>query len=461
VRWGTLGNLALFGAVAAFNAVVLPWIGASDSQFHLRYAEAIYNGELPSGGSTVAAHPPLYYAIIAGLVGQFLAVDAIPISAAIVRSFNIVLGCGLVVVLAWAGWRIVNVRKAQFAIALPALSVLITPFVRVAGDVYNDTLATLLASAALALSIVLLRDGPRRHLVILLACVSVIGMATRSTFVVTLGLAMISIVVAYLLHGRGSLGHRFVRGFTPVAIVVAIVIATSGWFYLLNLERSGSWFRSRPQAPFAGRDYKSLGDNLSNPDYYLVPITRLLGFRDWQGFFPFNGMISALVSVICLAGVLWWLLERSRWRSLLSAPGDRAVVALLAVQLAGLYAMQLQHATGWGNINLRYFLPGLIVFGIILTVGSLAWPRLRGQLAVTVMAVLAAGAVLDVAWFATPKVGEASAQNPLSYVSTAVANNAIPFVLVPLLFGAMLAGLVIVAASLFVATRPVSPAPGR
>jgi len=458
VRWGTLGNLLLFGGVAAFNAVVLPWIGASDSQFHLQYAEKLYNGELPPGSSTVAAHPPLYYALVAGLVGQFLAADAIPISAAIVRSLNILFGCGLVLVLAWAGWNLVRTRRAQFAIAVPGLSVLITPFVRVAGDVYNDTLATLLASSAIALSIALLRRGPQRRLVIVLAIVAVLGMATRSTFVVTFGLAMAAVVVAYLLHGTGTRRRRLGYGLGIAGAISAVVVATIGWFYLLNLERSGSWFRSRPQSPFAGRDYTSLGENLIDPNFYLVTVTRLLGFRDWAGFLPINGAVSAVISLVCLSGLIWWMLENSRWRSLFATAESRAVAALLVVQLAGVYAMQLQHATGWGNINLRYFLPGLAVFGIVLAAGSLAWPRLRGQLAVAVMAILAAGAVIDVAWFAAPKVDMVSTVNPLAYAPSAVAANAIPVFIVAILVLAMIAGLATVSASLLRATRPAPTA---
>jgi len=457
VRWGTLGNLILFASVSGFNAVVLPWIGAADSRFHLRYALAVFEGRLPVAESIVAAHPPFYYLVVGAFAGPLMQAEHVPVATALVRIFNISLGCALILVLAWLAWNIGGRKRDALAIALPALSVLITPFVRVAGDTYNDSMATLWATTTLALAIVLLKRGPQRHLLIILAVVSVFGMSTRSTFVVSFGLAMIAVVVAFLLHGTGSRRRRILTGAGTAAAMTATVVAAIGWFYLLNLQRSGSWFRSRPQAPFANRDYKSLGDNLTNPEYYLVTVGRLLGFRDWQGFFPFNGTVSLVISAVCLVGVIFWLRSRRREGSIIRPGAQLAIVILLAVQLLGLYAMQLQHATGWGNINLRYFLPGLLVLGLFLSLGALTWPRLRGQLVTLILAILAVGAAFDVLWFVTPKDDNGIAEvNPFMYLPEAVAINSFPAITPLLLLVGMLVGLLITGFALFKATEPAA-----
>jgi len=183
-------------------------------------------------------------------------------------------------------------------------------------------------------------------------------------------------------------------------------------------------------------------------------VTRLLGFRDWQGFLPINGFVSSAIVIVCVVGCAWWFGSSSRWRRVLSSVASRVIVALFVVQGIGLYAMQLQHATGWGNINLRYFLPGLMLFGVILATGSLAWPRLRGQLAVVIMALLALGAIGDIVWFAAPMYKKISIENPIAFLPTALANNAIPFAIVPVLGVAVIAGLAVVSVALLAATRP-------
>jgi hypothetical protein len=460
VRFGTLGNLVLFASVSGFNAVVLPWIGAADSRFHMRYMLAVWHGTLPADHSIVSAHPPFYYALFAPIVGPLLEEEHFTIAVVIVRAANIVFGAICLLVLAWAGWNLSSTRKAAFAIAVPGLAGLITPYIRVVGDTYNDGLATLFATSALAIAIVMIKRGVTRGSAITLAVVSVLGMSTRATFVVTFGLALIALIAAVLLHGSGTRFARFKEGAASAIAIGLIVVAAIGWFYVFNMQRSGSWFRSHPAAPFAARDYASLTDNLTNPDFYLVTIARLLGFRDWVGMFPFNGTISIAISAICGIGLVFWLLTRRRWKSILSKRTDLLIAILLILQMLGLYAMQLQHATGWGNINLRYFLPGLLVFGVVMAIGALQWRRLRGQLVTVLMAVLGAGAALDVVWFSSPMVRHVPTQNPLTYFPQSVIGNGLPVAVVVVLVVGMIGGLLIAGASLFRATAE-GPIPRR
>jgi len=456
LRWGTLGNVILFVSVAGFNALVLPWIGAADSKYHMNYMTAVYNGELPVSRSIVAAHPPFYYWLMSRFVGGLLVTDHFTMAVAITRAANIGFGVLLILVLAWIGWMLGGARRIQLAIALPGLSVLITPFVRVAGDTYNDTLATLFATTALALAIALLKRGPSWQLVVALGVISVLGMSTRSTFAAPLGLALLALLASFLLHGTGSRARRFWQGVVSTAAIGAAVVAAIGWFYLRNQQLSGSWFRSRPKAPFAGRDYHSLGDNLTDPNYYLVTVARLLGFRDWAGWLPINGTISLIVSAVAIVGLVVWLVSGGRWKRIVEPVANRLILVLLLALFIGVYVMQLQHAIGWGNVNLRYFLPGLLVLGLVLALGTLAWSRLRGQLTVAVMTVLALGAVADVMWFVTPMYKRVVTENPLGFLPTAVANNHLPFAVLPIAALGMLIGLLITGFALFKATEPAA-----
>jgi len=457
LRWGLLGTIVAFVSTAGINAVVVPWTGAFDSRFHMNYILAVYRGELPDPAGIVSAHPPFYYLLMSGLVGRLLETDHFTLAVAITRAVNIGFGVATILVLAWIGWMLGGARKTALAIALPAISVLITPFIRIAGDVYNDVLSTLLCVIAIALAIALLKRGPRVPLVLALGVVSVVGMSTRSTFVASFGLSMLALIAAFAIHGSGSRARRGLTGVGIVAAIGAVTMAVIGWFYLRNYQLSGSWFRSRPKQAGGGRDYQSLSDNLMNPDYYLVAFARLLGFRDWAGWLPVNGAVSLVISAVCVTGLIIWLVRSARWRSLLATVEQRLIAVLLVALLVGVYAMQLQHATGWGNINLRYILPGIVSLGLILAAGALAWERARGQLVTVILAILAVGATFDVVWNVGPRDEYVSTSNPLAHVPTALAENGVPFAILPILLLGMLVGLLITGIALFRATEPAAP----
>ncbi|WBU37762.1 ArnT family glycosyltransferase [Homoserinibacter sp. YIM 151385] len=471
VRWGLLGVVALYLATVAFNIVVLPWRGAADSYDHMDYIWQVWNGHLPApyghelpgmkepdpGGTTrhaTASHPPLYYLLMAGLVGPLLDSGAWESAVLVTRIFNALVGLAILGVAAWLGWRVGGRLRAPLAIALPATTVLVTAFMKVAGDSYNDAFATLWASVVLACAIVALLEGPRRTLLIVLGIAAVLGVATRSTIVVTAALGVIAVIAAFVVHRpEWRLRRRIGVGVGYGAAVLVAGVAAIGWYFLFNLERSGSWFRSRVQTAVAGREKKSLLDNLSDPDFYLVVPGRLLGLRDWNGLLPINFPLSLLLSAICIAGLV--ILARRARRA--AAPGRLPVilvVVLAAVQLAGLYAMQLQHATGWGLINIRYFLPGLLIIGMVLAVGSLGYERARGWVATAVIAVLAGAAFVDSVWFLSRFVEDATPLSILRRVADRVEKNGVPLETLPVLAVLAVVALAVVAAALHRATAP-------
>lgn len=462
VFWGVVAVLVLYLSVAGFNAVVVPWSGAADSRFHMEYVLAVSEGHLPVASNVVAAHPPLYYLLASWLVGGLLHNDQYVLAVAVLRIANIAVGAVTLLVLAWAGWKLGGRWRDQLTIALPAVSVLLTPYIRVVGDVYNDALSTLWATAALAISAVIIRRGPSVAALVVLGVLSVLGMATRATFIVTFGLTLVAIVVALVLWPAGRIRHRIRAGIVACVVSIAAVVLTSGWFYLLNLERSGSWFRSRTEAPFAGRPYTSLTDNLTNPDFYLVTAGRLLGFREWSGLAPVNFALSYLLTALCLVGLVLVTARGSRWRAVVADRRLFAVVVFFLVQMLGLYAMQLQHATGWGNINLRYFLPGLLVMGVVLALGALGFERARGQVVTAVLAVLAGGALVDAVWYASPKVDQVVSGALVPNLLGALAANGFPALTVlPLALG-IVVGLLVAGVALFKVTAPAAtPIPLR
>ena len=415
VRIGLIAVVALYLVLAIYQAVTIRIAGAADSYGHLDYIWQVFNGHLPDGYGyeldgrrgpsetdrhLTAAHPPLYYALLAPLLGPLLAAGNWELATAIARGINIVFGLGVLVTLAWAGWRLGGRLRSTLVLVVPAIGVLIVPFMRIAGDNYNDVLAILFSTIALTVSCIILREGPSVRWGVILILLSVAGMATRSTYIATLGLSMLALAAAYVMHRPDiSLGRRIGRIVGWWAATAVAVIGSIGWFYLRNFVASGSWFRSRPQQPVRGREYHSVLDNLTNIDFYLIVPSRLLGIKQWNGLLPINIHISILVSAVCLVGLIVWLTRGGRWARIISTPSSRAIALLALAQVLALYVMQLQHATGWGNLNPRYLLPGLLVFAFLLALGATAWPQLRGQLAVGIVGILALAGMVDAIWF--------------------------------------------------------------
>jgi hypothetical protein len=432
-RVGLIAVAVLYLALAVFQASTLRIEGAADTYGHMDYIYQLSQGHLPDGygyelkaGSSrgpnanhlTAQHPPLYYVLMLGLTWPFWQTGDWEAATVVTRIANITFGLAIAAVLSWAAWRLGGALRRQLAIVVPAMGVLMVPFMRVAADSYNDVFATLTSTLALAVVLVMLRHGPTRRLQIVLAVTCVIGMATRSTFIVSLAIALAGLAVAHLVHRRDRPLRARIGGFIGWwAGILGTVVVSIGWFYLLNIERSGYWYRARPKAPILNRDEQTTLDVLMNPDYYLVIANRLLGFRDWAGIFDHGRELSFAISLICAIGVAWWLLRGGRLRRVLGDPTRWTVVAFAAVNVVGFFLEQLTHATGWGNINPRYLLPTMLVTAFVLGIGSLAWRRLRGLLAVAIIGVLGLGTMIEMIWFMS--LAGRDAFNPPMILTTA------------------------------------------
>jgi hypothetical protein len=446
---GAVAVVVLYLGTAVAAVLIVPWAGSADSGYHMVYIQAVWNGTLPPMGNPVAAHPPSYYWFLSLFVGGLVEDHRIT-AVIIVRLFNVGIGAITALVVYVIAWRLAAGRwRVPLAVTASAIAVLMVPYIRVAADVYNDAVATLWATIALGLAIELLRRRPTVLLVAGLTAVNVLGMSTRATFVATLGLSLVALGVSFLVHAtHWSVVRRLLAGAALAAAIAVLSVLPMAWFYERNRAETGSWFRARVSQPFGGRDYQSLTDNLTNLEYWFVSVGRLLGFRQWDGLLPINFVVSFLVAGICLIGVLWFFLvgRRARLRALVADRGRLLVGLLFVLQVLAVYAMQLQHATGWGNINMRYLLPALLVFAVAYGLGANAWPRLRGALATAVIAILALGSLIDAIWYSSRKDGWVARGDLAGNLVDALQHNQVPVAIIalPMLLMAVgLAGVVV------------------
>ncbi len=410
-RIGVIAVAVLYLILAISQAITMRIEGGSDARAHLDYMYQLWHGHLPDGFGyeivtsvtpnpdkehLTASHPPLYYVLMLPFVAPFFAVGDWQGATVVTRIINIGFGLGVVAVLSWAAWRLGGAAKRTLAIAVPALAMLMVPFMRVAGDSYNDVLAALLSTIALAAAMIMLREGPTLRLQLAIAISAVLGVAVRATGAGTLGVVLVAILVAHLIFDTDRpVRVRLRTAALWWAGILGTVAVTIGWFFVLNQQRSGSWWRSRPQTQTQRRERQSVVDVLTNPDYYLVIPNKMLGFRGWENYGEINLIVSPILTGVCALGVIIWLVRGQRWRRILTDRRKLAIAVMSIGMMGALAVMQLVQANGWGNINPRYFLPGMIITGFLLAIGALAWPT-RGLVAVAVMAVLAIGGILEV-----------------------------------------------------------------
>jgi len=390
----------------------------------------------------VAQHPPLFYVLLAPLVGPLIAEGNIMAAVGLTRLINIFFGAACVAGLAWGGWLCGGRRKRQIALATAGLAGLIYPFIKVAGDAYNDTLLVLVSTITLCFICLLLRQGPRRSLLVWLGLLSVLGMATRASYISLLFISLLAIWLAFLLHRKSSFLKNTLQAAVINSVIIGLIFITIGWFYIRNYHLSGSWARATASQAWVGRPYRSLTDVITGIDIWIVIPGRLLGLKIWESLLPINHIVSLLISAVAGAGVYIWSRQSRFVQQLRQSRVRGAVFGLLLLHCLLLFGQQLVHATGHGLINPRYFLPMLLPLGLFLAYGLLAWPRVRGLAVSSVMIIFQAAVVMNSMWLLTTT--HASLQlSPDPWqrlIIFTVERNHLPAAILPILIGGMLLG---------------------
>ncbi len=395
---GLLGVTFLYISVAGLVSVTTPWLARGDTVQHVDYTWRLWNGDIPrwSDGITyppfvkleghkaeaASANPPLFYMIHAPFVGPLLNGGHWHKAIAVGRAINIFIGVLCIAVLAWAGWLFGGTRRALFAVAVPALSVLMYRFTRLNVDYALDALVVLWATLSLIFNYKILQYGLRRKYLIGLALISVAGMATKAPYIVFLLVSLLAIVIASLMHGKGSTPRRIIKGGLISAGIFALVLAAIGWFYYFrNYKSHGNWFSSSPPGYTGGRKIQSLHDVLTNK--------KLWGLL----YSDFSVSATASVVLVSLALAGWLTTTRKAMRDYL---GDRAraiAIGLMALTALGTFIVQIKFATGIGSINFRYLLPAILPISLFLSAGLLAFKTTKGQLVSLLVLAMAASSI--------------------------------------------------------------------
>lgn len=396
---GVIGvMIAMVFGVAIF-ATAVPWRGTTDAPQHLDYAWQVSHGKLPEFWKGTKAplgrpkakiqfvshHPPLYYVLLAPIVGPLLDNGHWTIATAVARCVGIIIGMLCVLAMAWGGWLVGGTRRALFAVATPAIGSSLLAFY-VMGDIMNDGLLLLFATLALVFSILVIKNGMRNWYTALLAIICLGGMATKASFIGTLPVVFVALLVGALLHNtQTKIWQRILPAVKSVVIIVIVIAIGIGWFYARNYQLSGSPFRNRPvgsaQKVFKSPEpviYETLPDVLTAGDTWSMLTTGLYG-RPWQILPRVGGQaINFWPSVLVICAVTYGAVAQA-WQSRRKLTYIMwIVIGLMILQFVITYGQQILYSVGYGGVNRRYLLPAWLPFSLFMATGALYFKKLRG-----------------------------------------------------------------------------------
>jgi hypothetical protein len=397
----TFGRLALVCTVGAAVLLALTRLLAvapyatGDEPAHVDYAYQVWHGRLPvfeeglelrPAGAWIppvqwtAQHPPLYYLVIAPLVGP-LADAGLPVAAVYAARGVSVLILGALVVAAWWSARQLAGSSSPTARVLPTVTAFVVACSATAVDAgasaYNDILAAALVTLLFGLVARAVRRGLDARLVAAISVVVALCALTRTSAMIAASVCGAAAVVAGLLPRAD--GRRHPRA--SLALVVAApaaVAATSGWFYLRNVRLTGSVTGGHP-------DWAAENQNrVVRPvrEVALDPVTweRLPNLFWWDGAVPRVVAVWVLLAVPALLGGVY-ALTAARRRTPAAAearPDTRARRVLLAafpvVAVVVAVTVQLVYVSTGGGPYPRSLLPVLLPFAFAVAAGLGRWP---------------------------------------------------------------------------------------
>ncbi|WIJ44224.1 glycosyltransferase family 39 protein [Curtobacterium citreum] len=424
-----------------------PPFNSGDEAAHFDYAVTVWHGHLPvfeDGLSIrspfgilppvqwVSQHPPLFYAILAPVVGPLW--DGGHLYAAVLagRAVNAVLAGLTVLASAWAARRVLPARPVVAAVA--AVVVAMTPmFLLVGGAVYNDLPNVAFGALAIGVGATAIRRGLSTRLVVLGAVVTAAGMLSRLSAVV-----FVAVVLVAFLCARGSgRWNRLPGKVLAVAVAAVAPVLAAGWFFLRNRQLTGNIAGSHPEwaAQNLRREQHGFVETVTDPGFWSGVFSVFRGhFADPWGWTWALLVVPLLLAVVVavVPGLRRSTLAPVRRRDL-DPRGDRLADALVALMLVAVFAavvfLQVRFTMQGGAAQARYGLPVVPVLAVAMAVGLTGLGRIVAPLVVTAWI-----AVAGYDWFAIVDLSRpaftAAATLPITRVAVALAVLALAVVVV-------------------------------
>ena len=382
---------AVFAAIAIGFAA--PPFNSADEAAHFDYAVTIWHGHLPvfQDGLTISSpfgtlppvqwvsqHPPLFYAILAPVVGPLWDSGQLYTAVLAGRGINAVLAGLTVLAVGWATGRVLPGRPAVSSVAAVVVS-LTSMFLLVGGAVYNDLPNVGFGALAIGVGATAIRRGLSWRLVTLGAVVTAGGMLSRLSFAVF----VVAVVVAFVVARRtGWWGTVLGKAIAVVVVGVAPVLS-AGWFFLRNRELTGNIAGSQPAwaAENLHRVHTGFVETVTARSFWTGV------FSVFRGHFKVDGEWTWLMLLVplllALVVVLVPALRRGRLRTRRTPLADALVAAMLVGVFVLVVFLQVRFTMQGGAAQARYGLPLMPVLAVAMAVGLTGFGRFVTPVLVT------------------------------------------------------------------------------
>lgn len=391
------GIVVMMLTATTARSFLTPLFSSGDEMAHFDYAVQVWHGQLPvfEEGLQVelpwgtrppvqwtSQHPPLFYLLLAPVVGPLYDAGHPYIAGMAGRMMNTAIAATLCAAVIWAARPLSGGRRwIPWIAGLAAAS---SPWVMGVGSaIYNDDIAALEITVVLGAALRLI-TRPRSHdtaepngLWWVLGIAAVCAAGTRLSLMPLIFVVFVMLVLRGLVV-PGSLSR--LGWVVRTTLIGLAMIAAAGWFYLRNLRLTGSISGGHPDWAMANTDRT---DPPSVPEVFADQMywSKLLGIFSPgnvpEGLTLWGLLVAPAALGLVLAATAALLDHRDdALDELHDAPGPCSHrplllpgVLLLAAVTALLVVMQFVYVSREaGNLFPRYSLPILVV-----TCSLLAW----------------------------------------------------------------------------------------
>ncbi len=449
--------VVFFLSLGTIRAASDPFLYTKDEALHLDYAYQVSKLQLPTffGGPVTHPekdlelrykempdvqwtyqHPPLYYTLLAPVVGPLIDADHTRWAVLAGRVITVLLGSFFILASAWLGYAVANRNKFVVSALTACISTGSLFVLLVSAAIYNDILFLTLSTAAIALAITIYKQRKLdKRYILLLAFICSLGMLSRLTFAFTL-LFVLLFVLLTIIRERPST-KKLGKAIVPLVVTGGIPFLASSWFYVRNYLISGS---------FSGAQPEWAAENLGRPVYGFFG--SLADGRFWSSlnnlYTSFTSFLTPILLVIGL-GIFFVALRRIIRRKFTTTD---VVTVVLSGYTLSILIMFCGYISVGGAANARYLLPIVPVVSLVLAilVARLSSAALTTSVAAVALFTVALDALLHQAR-TTPQ--DLLSEGPIAFMSNAFGFNHVPGKAFGLLLVSLVVGYCVLLVSIY------------